>query len=88
MTPIAKVVFFVIGLALTCIFCATGGACMLSKKTSKKRELDELACVFPNMPASTSAVQRLLPLSRLTVTLSLCVCLRPLLPICTRLLPG
>src|SRR6478672_13646570 len=36
------------GLALTFTLCVTGGACMPSKKSPKKRELDELVCVFPN----------------------------------------
>jgi transposase len=36
------------GLALTFTLYATGVVCMPSKKTPKKRELDELACVFPN----------------------------------------
>jgi hypothetical protein len=36
------------GLALTFTLCATGGGGMPSKKTPKKRDLDELACVFPN----------------------------------------
>jgi transposase len=36
------------GLALTFTLCATGVVCMPSKKTPKKRDLDELACVFPN----------------------------------------
>jgi transposase len=36
------------GLALAFTLCATGAVCMPSKKTPKKRELNELACVFPN----------------------------------------
>jgi hypothetical protein len=35
-------------LALTITLCATGGACMPTNKTPKKRQLDDLACVFPN----------------------------------------
>jgi len=38
----------VTGLALSSPLCPIGGTCMLSKKTPKKRALDELACVFPN----------------------------------------
>src|SRR5215211_3708854 len=38
----------VTGLALSSPLCPIGGTCMPSKKTPKKRALDELACVFPN----------------------------------------
>src|SRR5215211_1083150 len=36
------------GLALTFTLCVTGGVCMPSASTHRKRTLDELACVHPN----------------------------------------
>src|SRR3954451_3659950 len=44
----SKLDFRMTGLALTFSLCTPGGVCMPSKKTPKKRALDELACVFPN----------------------------------------
>jgi transposase len=44
----SKLDICMIGLALTFTLCATGVVCMPTKKSPKKRDLDELACVFPN----------------------------------------
>jgi transposase len=44
----SKLDICMIGLALTITQCAAGGACMPTKTTPKKRQLDDLASVFPN----------------------------------------
>ncbi len=44
----SKLDICMIDLALTFTLCATGVVCMPTKNSPKKRDLDELACVFPN----------------------------------------
>jgi hypothetical protein len=47
-TPMSKLDICMTGLALTFTRYATGGAGMSSNTSPKKRDLDEVACVFPN----------------------------------------
>ena len=47
-TPMSKLDIRMAGLAVTSTLYVRGGTCMPSKNTPKKRQLDQLACVYPN----------------------------------------